>query len=230
MPRAHHVEIQLTPKKRRTQAARTAETRSRIIAAVTDLIAERGFARTTAQEISTRAGVTWGAVQHHFGGKDGILAAVLEASFNHFADRVSETPVAGVDLETRVSSFVDKAWEHYSSRHYRTTFEILLNVQGRDDESSTADPADVPRWQGRMYEAWNEVWISVFPDARPGRRREFFIQHYTLSVLSGLAATLMLQGDGAQLPSEELDLLKRTIVAELAPSSSKDNRFDKKVD
>jgi AcrR family transcriptional regulator len=215
MPRAPHIELPTAPKKRRTQAERTAETRGRIIAAVTDLISERGFARTTAQEICTRAGVTWGAVQHHFGGKDGILTAVLEASFNHFADRIAETPVDGVPLNERVSSFVDKAWQHYSSRHYRTTFEILLNVQGRDAGDDRNDESDVPQWQGQMYDAWNEVWISVFPDARPTRRREFFIQHYTLSVLSGLAATLMLQGDGAEVAPEELDLLKQTILAEL---------------
>jgi AcrR family transcriptional regulator len=210
VPRSPHIELPVLPRKRRTQAERTAETRAKIISAVTDLISERGFARTTAQEISARAGVTWGAVQHHFGGKDGILAAVLEASFNHFADRIAETATDGVPLDERVSQFVDKAWEHYSSRHYRTTFEILLNVQSGDDGGG------VPQWQEQMYKAWNEVWIGVFPDARPGRRREFFIQHYTLSVLSGLAATLMLQGDGTQLPSEELALLKKSILDELS--------------
>ena len=40
-----------------------------------ECIAELGFQRTTAQEITRRAGVTWGAVQHHFGDKDGILLA-----------------------------------------------------------------------------------------------------------------------------------------------------------
>jgi len=206
MPRPPHIELPVAPRKRRKQADRTAETRAKIIAAVTDLIAERGFARTTAQEISARAGVTWGAVQHHFGGKDGILAAVLEASFNHFADLIAETPTDGVPLEDRVASFVDRAWEHYASRHYRTTFEILLNMVGPDGDG------DVPQWQSQMYRAWNEVWIGVFPDVRPSRRREYFIQHYTLSVLSGLATTLMLQGDDAELPGEELDLLKKTIL------------------
>jgi AcrR family transcriptional regulator len=210
MPRSPHIELPIAARTRRKQADRSAETRAKIIAAVTDLIAERGFARTTAQEISTRAGVTWGAVQHHFGGKDGILAAVLEASFNHFADRIADTPTDGVPLEDRVASFVDKAWEHFSSSHYKTTFEILLNMMGPEGDSG------VPQWQGQMYQAWNDVWIGVFPDARPTRRREYFIQHYTLSVLSGLATTLMLQGDSAELPSEELDLLKKTIFDVLA--------------
>ncbi len=48
------------------------------MAAVLESIAEVGFQRTTAAEITRRAGVTWGAVQHHFGAEDGILRAVLE--------------------------------------------------------------------------------------------------------------------------------------------------------
>lgn len=54
---------------RRSHAERTAETQARIVAAVVASIAERGLQRTTAAEVTRRAGVTWGAVQHHFGGK-----------------------------------------------------------------------------------------------------------------------------------------------------------------
>ena len=55
------------PGPRRSHAERTAETRQRVIDAVVESISEIGFQRTTAAEISRRAGVTWGAVQHHFG-------------------------------------------------------------------------------------------------------------------------------------------------------------------
>jgi AcrR family transcriptional regulator len=75
---------------RRTHAERTALMRERVMLAVVEVIADVGFARTTAAEIARRAGVTWGAVQHHFGDKDGILMAVLEESFSHFADELGE--------------------------------------------------------------------------------------------------------------------------------------------
>ena len=68
--------VRRTPKReRRSHAERTAATRLRIVEAVIESIAEVGFQRTTAVEITRRAGVTWGAVQHHFGDKDGILIA-----------------------------------------------------------------------------------------------------------------------------------------------------------
>src|ERR1700752_4404172 len=88
-------------------------TRARIIAAVVDGIAELGFQRTTAQEIASRAGVTWGAVQHHFGGKDRLLLAVLEDSFNRFAERLADLPLEKTTLAERASVFVDRAWAHF---------------------------------------------------------------------------------------------------------------------
>lgn len=62
----------------RTHAERGAETRAEILRTVSESVVEVGFARTTAAEIPRRADVTWGAVQHHFGGKDGMPTAVLE--------------------------------------------------------------------------------------------------------------------------------------------------------
>ena len=66
---------------RRSQTERTAETHARVTAAVIASIAEVGFKRATGVEITRRAGVTWGAVQHQFGNKDGILVAIVEDSF-----------------------------------------------------------------------------------------------------------------------------------------------------
>ncbi len=42
------------------------------------LFAERGFAGTSAEELVTEAGVTRGALHHHYGDKRGLFVAVLE--------------------------------------------------------------------------------------------------------------------------------------------------------
>ncbi len=195
-------------RERRSHAERTAETRARIIGAVVESIAERGFQRTTASEIAQRAGVTWGAVQHHFGGKDGMLIAVLEDSFDRFAQKLEDIPIEGTSLEKRAALFIDRAWEHFGSAQYRSTFEILLNVLVREDldEHST--------WQERMFRAWDRIWRRLFGDAPIARRRHFVLQHYTISVLSGLASTLMLEGGEARLRGVELALLKETLSRE----------------
>lgn len=199
---------------RRTHAERTAETRARIIAAALESIAEVGFQRTTAVEITRRAGITWGAVQHHFGGKDGILEAVLEDSFDRFALRLDGIPIDGVTLEKRAHLFIERAWEHFHSPEYRSTFEILLHYMGRDDV------AEAPTWQTEMSLAWDRVWMRLFEDAPISRRRHRVLEHYTIATLSGLASTLTLEGGEAALRGEELELLQTLLSRELARASN----------
>ncbi|MGH7899868.1 MAG: TetR/AcrR family transcriptional regulator [Candidatus Binatia bacterium] len=194
---------------RRTQAERTAATRDRIVRAVVESIAEIGFQKTTANEITRRAGVTWGAVQHHFGGKDGILDAVLEESFERFAARLDEVPTEGAPLADRVSAFVDIAWAHFGSPDYRSTFEILLNYT-RDDANG------VPIWQSEMFGAWNRVWSKIFADVNLPRRKTVALQAFSISVVSGMAALAMLRRAVEPVHGAELDLLKRTLVREMS--------------
>lgn len=196
---------------RRSHAERTAETCGRVKAAVIESIADVGFQRTTGAEIARRAGVTWGAVQHHFGDKDGILMAVLEESFDRFAEILAEPPSEVSGLEARVGVFVDRAWQHFSSAHYRTTFEILLNL-----------PADEePAWQADMLRAWNGIWSRYFAESELSRRETLELMHYTISALSGLATTQMLEGPAAKIRARELGFLKDTLMRELrrAPSA-----------
>jgi AcrR family transcriptional regulator len=63
---------------RRTQAERSAATRSALIAAGRDLFAERGFDGVSTEEIIAGAGVSRGALYHHFDGKVGLFRAVFE--------------------------------------------------------------------------------------------------------------------------------------------------------
>jgi AcrR family transcriptional regulator len=63
---------------RRTQAARTAATRSLLIGVARKLFADKGFAEVSTQAIVAAAGVTRGALYHQFDDKAGLFAAVYE--------------------------------------------------------------------------------------------------------------------------------------------------------
>jgi AcrR family transcriptional regulator len=194
--------------RRRSHAERTAATRARILAAVVDCIAEGGLAGATAVEIERRAGVTWGAVQHHFGGKDGLLLAVLEDSFRRFAERIADVPVEGTTPGERARLFVERAWAHFRSREYRSTFEILRGHAWRGRPGSD--------WRERMFRAWDREWRRLFDASPIPRRHHLVLQHYTVSVLSGLASTLLLEGETARPREGELELLVDSLARALA--------------
>jgi AcrR family transcriptional regulator len=176
------------------------------MAAVVASIAEVGYQRTTAAEIARRAGVTWGAVQHHFGDKDGILVAVLEEAFDDFARLHANSPTEDEGIEKRVALFIDRSAEHFGSALYRSNFEILLNL-----------PSDLElSWQQEMLDAWIRIWSRYFPETDPEDLRTVELMSYTVAVLSGLAATRMLEGREAGIASGELGFLKDTLVREVS--------------
>jgi len=62
-----------------TQEARKSETRSRLLQAAADLFAEQGVDGVSVDAVAEAAGRTSGAVYAHFGSKQGLLLAVLDA-------------------------------------------------------------------------------------------------------------------------------------------------------
>lgn len=73
---------------RRTQAERSAETREALIAAARPLFAEDGFAEVALEKIVRAAGVTRGALYHHFADKTELFAAVFERVEGELATRM----------------------------------------------------------------------------------------------------------------------------------------------
>jgi AcrR family transcriptional regulator len=81
---------------RRTQAERRAATRAALIAAARALFAERGYAAVGTEQIVRRAGVTRGALYHHFPAKPDLFRAVYERVEQELTERiVTEVPLVG---------------------------------------------------------------------------------------------------------------------------------------
>lgn len=98
---------------RRTQAERSRSTRAALIASGRALFAERGFAGTAREEIVERAGVTRGALHHHFGTKQALFSAVFEVLEQELAGRIAGAAMAGTDprdqLRRGCHEFLDAA-------------------------------------------------------------------------------------------------------------------------
>lgn len=74
---------------KRTQSERSEATRAALIAAGRRLFAERGYAGVGTEEIAQAAGVTRGALYHHFPGKRELFDAVYEQLEVELAQRVA---------------------------------------------------------------------------------------------------------------------------------------------
>jgi AcrR family transcriptional regulator len=79
---------------RRTQSERSESTRGALIAAARALFAERGYADVGTEEIVRVAGVSRGALYHHFSGKRDLFQAVYEQVETELAERIATGALA----------------------------------------------------------------------------------------------------------------------------------------
>lgn len=74
---------------RRTRDEMITETRAKLIAAGRKAFAEKGYADASMDDFTAEAGLTRGALYHHFGGKPGLLAAVIAQIDGEMAQKLS---------------------------------------------------------------------------------------------------------------------------------------------
>jgi AcrR family transcriptional regulator len=73
---------------RNPRIAQGEETRAALLAAARDLFGAAGYAATSLDEVAVRAGVTKGALYHHFRGKADLFRAVYEQVKREVSDEV----------------------------------------------------------------------------------------------------------------------------------------------
>jgi len=87
-----------------TQGERRAETRQRLLDAAAELFAERGIEGSSVDAIADRAERTSGAVYDHFGGKDGLLFALLEGWVDDVAVVIGAEVATAITLDDLLAS------------------------------------------------------------------------------------------------------------------------------
>jgi AcrR family transcriptional regulator len=94
----------------RTQADRKATTRSLLLDAATELFATRGIDAVSVEAIADAADRTSGAVYAHFGGKAGLVTAVLD----EWKDRVAVVVAAAFETSPQLESRLDALWTTFA--------------------------------------------------------------------------------------------------------------------
>jgi len=68
-----------TERRRQPKGAKRQRTRARLLEAARELIREKGYARTTLQDVASRAGMTSGAIYGNFKNRDELFVSLAEA-------------------------------------------------------------------------------------------------------------------------------------------------------
>ncbi|HEX2577483.1 MAG TPA: TetR/AcrR family transcriptional regulator [Aquihabitans sp.] len=170
----------------RTQEERRAETRGLLLDAAADLFARKGFHATSAEAVAAAANRTTGALYDHFGGKPGLLVALLERWIERTITDLGASLGGEADLDGRLAALWSGVVRNDADRGdawLLLEFELWLHAV-RDPEMGVvgAQRFDVMRQglAGGLTE-----WSDEFGFALPAPADELAAQ--VIALLIGLA-------------------------------------------
>lgn len=197
---------------RRTQAQRTAATRAALLEATVDCLVTQGFDRTTTTEVAHRAGVSPGALLHHFPAKADLLCAAVG---HLFEVRQAEFRKAMANLgpgADRVEAGVDLLWSMFSGPAFVAWLELWI--------AARCDPmlAEAVVRLDREFIAGSEaVFRELFADevaARPDLAQIAIA--LTFSQLAGLALFRLIPGHEPAPAADTITAFKALVRTALA--------------
>ncbi|MFI8931675.1 TetR/AcrR family transcriptional regulator [Streptomyces sp. NPDC053474] len=151
---------------RRSNAERTEATRAQLVATARQLFGERGYSATTIAEIARSAGLTTGALYHHWPGKEALLVDAVHDIHRELAARIRSGEEVGAGAARGAGRAVGGRG---AGRAVEGAPVPLLLRSGLEFLGFCADPAvarllllDAPAVLG--YERWRRIdeqwWLS----------------------------------------------------------------------
>lgn len=187
---------------RRAQKDRTAATRAAVLEATIELLVERGYAGTSTRLAAEKAGVSLGALQHHFRTKAELTVEAMEFVTGRLAEEfVSAMPRDGEQSE-RIRLALDRLFIVFRGPTFAAALE--LHLAARTDGTLREPIRELHRKdQTRIRESA----IALMPEAENNPAFDAWLL-LAVSAIRGLAVATM----GVSDVETEWELLRDQLV------------------
>ncbi|MDT9598603.1 TetR/AcrR family transcriptional regulator [Sphingosinicella rhizophila] len=178
------------PAQRRTQEERSREMRERLIDAALDCLQMLGYRQTTVARVCARAGVSSGAMLHHFAGKLDLFAAAHDHAFEAIHRRYVEIGRSTPSHEERWRRIVESFWNDATQDRYVVAGNELVLASRSDEALNTRLEATSAMRIGRMRALWKELFAdAIDPEPHLLVELTLYLVRSLKTVRSGPSAT-----------------------------------------
>ena len=210
-----------TGKVERPPQARSIATREKLIEATLDAIFELGYRSASTPEFTRRAGVSRGALLHHFPARSDIVVAAMEHILTTGTGEIRAIAVKVAREEVSLEEFVEFLWEMFSGRFFYLSLEFINEARTDPDLRARMMPV-VKDFHAALDGIWESFEKQV--DGLPGKTRVAL--NLTICLVRGMGVQTVLKDDPEYFRSM-LDVWK-TVLPQLiknralTPASSSD--------
>ncbi len=176
--------------KRRSQKERSAETSTRLMTATIDLLHDRGLSRTSTPEIARAAGVSRGALTHHFTSREAIISASVAemlgkttADLHRFAEDFMKRGGSSDEI-------VDYIWRMMSDRLFYVTMEYL--PEARHNPAFKADLIPTVR---EFHAGLDAIWTALAARTGVDPDHVRVVMNATMCLVRGMISQTILRTD-----------------------------------
>lgn len=180
------------------RALQAGATREHLIGTTIALIGTRSYQAATVAEVAKAAGMTHGAVQHHFGSKAMLMMEVIDAIVRASGPEGIAWPDAGLPLAARCQGLVQALWQRaYAAPRFLAAWAVYFGS------------ADAPEVRGHVAQrrqavaqALHQRFLAVLPELAAHPDGTAVVQ-LVLSALRGLGVVRLFACPG---PAEDAQL------------------------
>ncbi len=161
--------------------------RDRLLGSAIDYFSGHGVGDASLRQIAARLGTSHRMLIYHFGSRDGLLSAVVDALERAERDTLNEI------LGRRDRPARELAWQFWThvadvvETYGPLYFELASHAMRSDDSADPLRRPNVDMWVEALTELWGETGL--------GRRQAKVQARLNLAVARGLLHDLLLTGD-----------------------------------
>lgn len=181
------------PITRRSQEDRSRDARERLLSATIDVLMERGYNGLTTKEVAKAAGLSNGALMHHYATKAELVVAATTAVYDECilrGQRIAKTPQA---VENPIEGFISDSISVYFDWPYIAALEVI--IVARTDDALMQHIIPVMQ---HYRETTNALWLAVFIKAGYTEDDARIILNLTLNLVRGMGINRIWKHDDAR--------------------------------
>jgi AcrR family transcriptional regulator len=175
---------------RTSQRQRSAETVAKLLDATVTLLHDRGLARLSTVEIAESAGVSRGALTHHFSSKEAIIADAVSRQLRACTAALHDQALSIRRSGGSSDELVDYIWNMMEDRLFYVTMEYLPEARHNSDFRRRIMPV-----VKEFHEGLNTVWGELAERSGVEVERALVLMNATMCLMRGMIAQTTVKDD-----------------------------------
>jgi len=177
---------------RRSQEERSRDAKERLLSATIDVLMRRGYNGLTTKEVASTAGLSNGALMHHYANKAELVVAATSAVYDECIVRGQRIARTAEAVKKPIEGFISDSLSVYFDWPYLAAMEVIMVARTDEELMSRIKPV-----MEYYRQTTNALWLEVFKKAGYTPKQARTILNLTLNMTRGMAVNRIWQHDDA---------------------------------